>query len=94
MSHSGEISSNNTSNETKSIIRITQAHIVKAVVFPVVMYGCNSWTKRRLSIKKLILLNCSVGEDSLLFSVKSDNVVTSAFIGLPLIKNLVHSTII
>ena len=39
-------------------------HIVKAIVFPVVMYGCESWTKRRLSNKELMLLKCGVGEDS------------------------------
>ena len=38
--------------------------LVKAMVFPVVMYGCESWTKRKLSAEKLMLLNCSVGEDS------------------------------
>ena len=34
------------------------------MVFPVVMYGCESWTIRKLSTKELMLLNCSVGEDS------------------------------
>ena len=44
---------------------MTKVHIVKAVVFPVVMYGCESWTiKRRLSAKKLLLSNCGAGEDS------------------------------
>ena len=37
---------------------------VKAMVFPVVMYGCESWTIKRLSIEKLMLLNSGVGEDS------------------------------
>ena len=37
---------------------------VKAVVFPVVMYGCESWTWRKLSTAELMLLNCGVGEDS------------------------------
>ena len=36
---------------------------VKAMVFPVVMYGCESWTVK-LSAKELMLLNCGVGEDS------------------------------
>ena len=35
-------------------------HLVKAMVFPVVMYGCESWTRK----KELMLLNCGVGEDS------------------------------
>ena len=38
-------------------------HIVKAMAFPVVVYGCESWTIRRLSAKGLMLLNCGVGED-------------------------------
>ena len=38
-------------------------YIVKAMVFPVVMYGCESWTMK-LSTKELTLLNCGVGEDS------------------------------
>ena len=33
------------------------------MVFPVVMYGCQSWTKRKLNTKELMLLNCVVGED-------------------------------
>ena len=37
--------------------------MVKAMVFLVVMYGCESWT-RKLSAKELMLLNCGVGEDS------------------------------
>ena len=41
----------------------TKVHIVRAMVFPVVMYGCESWTIRRLSAKGLMLLNCGVGED-------------------------------
>ena len=43
----------------------TKVHLVKALVFPVVMYGCEGWTiKKKLSAKELILLNCGVGEDS------------------------------
>ena len=42
-----------------------KAHLVKAMVFPVVMYGCESWTvEKKLSAKELMLLNCGVGEDS------------------------------
>ena len=39
-------------------------HIVKAMVFPVVMYVCESWTIKRLSTEELMLLNCGVREDS------------------------------
>ena len=42
----------------------TMVHIVKAMAFPVVVYGCESWTIRRLSAKELVLLNCGAGEDS------------------------------
>ena len=41
-----------------------KVRLVKAMVFPVVMYGCESWTIRRLSAEELMLLNCDVGEDS------------------------------
>ena len=37
--------------------------LVKAMVFPVVMYGCESWTRKKASTKELMLLNCGVGED-------------------------------
>ena len=38
--------------------------LVKAMVFPVFMYGCESWTLRKLSAEELMLLNCGVREDS------------------------------
>jgi len=41
-----------------------KVHLVKAMVFPLVMYGCESWTIK-LSAEELMLLNCGVGEDSL-----------------------------
>ena len=42
----------------------TKVHLVKAMVFPVVMYGCESWTIKKLSAEELMLLNCGVGADS------------------------------
>ena len=42
----------------------TKIHLVKAMVFPVVMYGCESWTIKQVSAKELMLLNYGVGEDS------------------------------
>ena len=42
-----------------------KVHIVKTVVFPIVMYGCESWTIRRLSAEKLMLSNTGAGEDPL-----------------------------
>ena len=41
-----------------------KVHIVKAMVFPVVRYRCESWTITRLSTKELMLSNYDVGEDS------------------------------
>ena len=38
--------------------------LVKAMVFPVVMYGCESWTVNKAETEELMLLNCGVGEDS------------------------------
>ena len=38
--------------------------LVKAMVFPVVRYGCESWTVKKLSVEELMLLNCGDGEDS------------------------------
>ena len=40
----------------------TKVRLVKAVVFPVVMYGCENWTIKKLSAEELMLLSC-VGED-------------------------------
>ena len=50
--------------KSRDIILSTKVHLVKAMVFPVVMYGCESWTIRKPEYEELILLNCGVGEDS------------------------------
>ena len=50
--------------KSRDITLLTNVYLVKAMVFPVVMYGCESWTVKRLSSKELMLLNCGVGEDS------------------------------
>ena len=50
--------------KSRDITLTTKVHLVKAMVFPVVMYGCESWTIRKLSTEELMLLNCGVGEDS------------------------------
>ena len=42
----------------------TKVCLVKGMVFPVIMYGCESWTIKKADAKELILLNCGVGEDS------------------------------
>ena len=48
--------------KSRDITLPTKVCLVKALIFPIVMYGCESWTKK-LSIKELMLLNCGVGED-------------------------------
>ena len=50
--------------KSRGITLPTNVCIVKAMVFPVVMQGCKSWTIKWLSIEKLMLLNSGVGEDS------------------------------
>ena len=45
--------------KSRDITLPTKVHPVKAMVFPVVMYGCESWTT-----EELMLLDCGVGEDS------------------------------
>ena len=50
--------------KSRDITLPTKVRLVKAMVFPVVMYGCESWTVKKLSSEELMLLNCGVGEDS------------------------------
>ena len=50
--------------KSRDITLPTKVRLVKAMVFPVVMYGCESWTVKKLSAEELMLLNCGVGEDS------------------------------
>ena len=49
--------------KSRNFILQTKVRIVKAMVFPVVIYGCESWTVRRQSAKELMPSNCDVGED-------------------------------
>ena len=50
--------------KSRDITLPTEVHIVKAMVFPVVMYGCESWTKKKLSAEELMFSNCGVEKDS------------------------------
>ena len=50
--------------KSRNITLPTKVHLVKAMVFPVVMYGCESWTVKKAEHRKSMLLNCGVGEDS------------------------------
>ena len=42
----------------------TKVRLVKAMVFPVVMYGCESWTVKKVERRRIHAFNCGVGEDS------------------------------
>ena len=50
--------------KSKDITLPTKVHLVKVMVFPVVMYGWRVGLSRKLSTEKLMLLNCGVGKDS------------------------------
>ena len=51
--------------KSRDITLLTKVHLVKAMVFPVVMYGCESWTIKKAEGQRTeMLLNCGVGEDS------------------------------
>ena len=50
--------------KSRDISLPAKVHLVKAMVFPVVMYGCESWTIKKLSTEELMLLNCDAEEDS------------------------------
>ena len=50
--------------KSRDITLPTKVHLVKAVVFPVVMYGCESWTVKKVDHQRIDALNCGVGEDS------------------------------
>ena len=49
--------------KSRDITLLTKVHIVKGMVFPVVMYGCKSWMIK-LRTEELMLLRCGVGEDT------------------------------
>ena len=50
--------------ESRDITLPTKVHLVKAMVYPVVMYGCESWTIKKAEHWRIDALNCGVGEDS------------------------------
>ena len=53
--------------KSRDITSLTKVHLVKAMVFPVVMYGCESWTIKKAESQRidaeLMMKNCGVGED-------------------------------
>ena len=50
--------------KSRDITLPTMVHLVKAMVFPVVMYGCESWTVKKTERRRIDVLNRGVGEDS------------------------------
>ena len=50
--------------KSKDITLSIRVHLVLTMVFPVAIYGCESWTIKKASTKELMLLNCAIGEDS------------------------------
>ena len=50
--------------KSKDITLPTKVHIVKAMVFPVVVYGCESWTTKKAECQRIDASNCGAGEDS------------------------------
>ena len=50
--------------KSRDVILLTKVHIVKVMVFPVVVYECESWAIKRLSAEELMLSNCGAGQDS------------------------------
>ena len=49
---------------SRDIALPTKVHLVKAMAFPVVMYGCESWTVKKAEQRRIGALNCGAGEDS------------------------------
>ena len=48
----------------QTLTLLTKVHLVKAMGFPVVMHGCESWTIKKAECRRIDALNCGVGEDS------------------------------
>ena len=49
--------------KSRDITLLTKVRLVKAMAFPVVMYACETWTIKKLTVEELMHLNCHVGED-------------------------------
>ena len=50
--------------KSRDMTLLTKVRLVKAMVFPVVIYGCENWTVKKAKHQRVMLLNCGVGEDS------------------------------
>ena len=59
--------------KSRDITLPTKVHLVKAMVFPVVMHRCESWTVKKPGTEELMLLNCGVGEDRVPWTARRSN---------------------
>ena len=50
--------------KSRDITLSAKLHLVKFMVFPVVMYGCESWATKKAECQRIDALNCGIGEDS------------------------------
>ena len=50
--------------KTRDTTLLTKVHLVNSMVFPVVIYGCESWAMKKAKGQRTDALNCGVGEDS------------------------------
>ena len=50
--------------KSRNITLLTKIRVVKAMIFPVVVYGCESWIIKRAKHRRMTLSNCGAGEDS------------------------------
>ena len=50
--------------KSRDITLSTKVRLIKAMVFPVVVYGCESWSIKKVEHRRIDALNCGVGEDS------------------------------
>ena len=64
MKHKLELRLPGETSITSDMQIIPRLRLVKAMVFPVVMYGCESWTVKKAKCQRIYALNCGVGEDS------------------------------
>ena len=50
--------------KSRAITLLTKIRIIKSMIFPVIIYRCESWTVKKVELQELILLNCGAREDS------------------------------
>ena len=50
--------------KSRDITLPTDVHLVKVMLFPVVMYGCENWTIKKTEHRRIDTFYCGVGEDS------------------------------